>query len=772
MTGSVLKRRRAACWRLPRLMHLPRLCLVAVVAVVLAGCAQQQIRDESQQALAAGDYERAVRLLEGGVAQYPESTLLRSGLIQARGEAQTRMVTNASALQAAGRLDDARKELDRARALDPRSARVNALLDELVIEQRQTQALRDAEALFAAQRAEAALRTVEAALKDNPKNAALLALQRRIEIDARQAMARAAQVGLAETRPITLDFRDASLRTVLDLVSRNSGINFILDHDIRPDTRITVFLRGARVEDALDLIVGTNQLAKKVVDPQTIIVYPNTPEKRREYQEQIVRVFYLTSAEAKGAAAFLRSMLNIREPYIDERTNMLSLRDSQENIQLAERLLALYDAGEPEVLLEVEVLEVSATRLTELGIKFPDSLSLTPFAPDGSSDLTLGNVRGLSRDRVGLGVSGLLINLRREVGDFTTLANPRIRARNKEKAKILIGDKIPIITTTTGIGGFVSDSISYLDVGLKLDVEPTVYADDEVAIRIALEVSTLGAAVKTASGALAYQIGTRNASTLLRLRDGETQLLAGLISREERSSSRRVPGLGDLPVLGRLFSSQLDNGQRSELVLAITPRVLRNIRRPSAAEAELWVGTDALPRLRRPMAAVVDAVSASAPAGQPGAAGSRQDLAAPSPAPALPTAQLQWQGPAAAAVGDTVEVKLQLSAPVGLRGMPLSVAFDAKALQWLPAQEGDFFRRDGAATSFSESVDTANGRGRVGILRNQATGAAGQGTVVTLRFKALAQGTTSLRLEQAQPIALLPGVPAPALPAPFSLQVK
>lgn len=733
-----------------------------LASLVMAGCAEQRIRDESQGSLSAGQFEEAVQKLEAGLKEHPESTMLRSGLLQARAEAQARIIANAAALRAAGRRDEAVAELQRGRQLDPQNQRFAVLLEEVALEQRQEAALQQAESLVQSRQSEAALRVIERALKDNPRQPGLLALQRRIELEARQVAAQASQMSLAETRPISLDFRDAGLRTVLDVVSRNCGVNFILDRDIRPDTRVTVFMRGARVEDALDLIIGTNQLAKKVVDPQTIVIYPNTADKRREYQEQIVRVFYLASGEAKAAAAFLRSMLNIREPYVDERSNMLSLRDSQENIQLAERLIALYDAGDPEVLLEVEVLEVSSTRLTELGVKLPTSFSLTPLAPDGGTDLTLGNIRGLNRDRIGLGVSGLLVNLRREVGDLTTLANPRIRARNKEKAKILIGDKIPVVTTTTGTGGFVSDSVNYLDVGLKLEVEPTVYPDDEVAIRVALEVSTLGSPVKTASGTLAYQIGTRNANTLLRLRDGETQLLAGLISREDRSSANRLPGLGDLPVLGRLFSNQLDNGQRSELLLAITPRVLRNVRRPTASEAELWVGTEALPQLRRP--------ALRAP--MSGASGATA-VEAPPPAPApRPNIALQWQAPPEVAVGETVEIPVTLTSGVALRGMPVNVTFDAKRLQWLPPQEGDFFRKEGAATSFSASVDAAAGRGNAGVLRNQATGTSGQGKVVVLRFKALASGSAQLRLESAQPIALDPGAPQPTLPPPLNLGVR
>ena len=766
----------------PRLQFAGRACLVLLSMLVLAGCAEQQIRRDSQQALRSGDYEAALSQLQEGVRKYPESTALRSSLLQAREEALARRLAAAAALRAESKWDEAEAELQRADALNPGNARVAALRAELTTMRRQQQALQEAERLLARKQADAALRLLAQALKDNPRNPGLLALQRKVEIELRAQQIQAAQATLAETRPISLDFRDANLRTVLDVVSRNSGINFILDRDIRPETRVTVFLRQAKVEDALDLIIGTNQLAKKVIDSQTIVVYPNTPDKQREYQEQVVRVFYLASAEAKGAAAFLRSMLKIREPFVDERSNMLALRDSQENIQLAERLISLYDAGEPEVLLEVEVLEVSATRLTELGVKFPDSFSLTPLPPAGASGLTLGNLRDLGRDRIGVGVSGLIVNLKREVGDVSTLANPRIRARNKEKAKILIGDKIPVITTTTGTGGFVSDSVSYIDVGLKLDVEPTVYADDEVAIRIALEVSTLGSAVRTSSGTLAYQIGTRNASTMLRLRDGETQLLAGLISREDRTSASRVPGAGDLPVLGRLFSSQQDTGQRTELMLAITPRILRNIRRPDANETELWVGTDALPRLRLPAGVVAGdqgpagAGAVAPPAGpEPTASASPPGLmpqtnaAAPAPKPSL---QLQLGGPVEAKVGEVFTVSVDVSAAQGLRGMPVDIAYDRQRLQLVDAVEGDFFRKDGSLTSFSKSMDAASGRVRAGVLRTRATAASGNGALLKLTFKAMATGAATVRLESAQPIALdAPAAPLPPV-APLTINIR
>ena len=725
-----------------------------VFALLASGCAEQMLQRQAREQATAGQWPQALVTLQEGLRRYPESVPLRSSLLQTREQALATHLAAAAAARDAGRLDVARQELEAAGALEPRNARVAALLDALTIQQSQRPIVDD--------KAANKQIGVQAGARMDTRPSALPS-----SVGQPSAQPGTTPVRLAEQRPITLDFRDAPLRTVLDLVSRHSGIDFILDRDIRADLRVTLLMRQARVEDALELLVGSQQLVQKVVDAHTVLIYPNTPDKLREYQEQVVRVFHLASADAKAAAAFLRAMLKIRDPFVDERSNLLAMRDTPDNIVLAERLLALFDAGEPEVLLEVEVLEISSSRLTELGIKFPDTLSLTPLPPLGESALTLANASGIDRSRLGLGVAGLLLNLKRQVGDFSTLANPRIRARNREKAKIMIGDKIPIVTTTTGTGGFVSESVSYLDVGLKLEVEPTVYADDEVGIRIALEVSSLGSAVKTASGSLAYQIGTRNASTLLRLRDGETQLLAGLISKDERSSASRVPGLGDVPVLGRLFSNQLDQGTRTELMLAITPRILRNIAKPDARQSELWVGTDALPRLRQPRVplGVVQAVAPATTLATTLATTAAAPAAATATATATAAADIAlpltitWAGPNQAKVGEVMALQLQLGQGLAMRGLPFEIAYDAKHLQWIDAAEGDVFNRDGVATLYQANLDATPGRLRVALMRRGATSAAGPGRLITLRFKAIAAGSTALQLENAQPIVLSGAAP-------------
>lgn len=754
-----------------------RMLATLLAALVLAGCAQQRIREETTAQLREGNFEAAIAGLQNGVAQYPESALLRAGLAGARSEAIARLVAEASQFRSVGKFDEADKTIARGLGLEPGNPRLITLQGDLVLARRQRTQLEEINTFIAAGKKDKALRVVEGALRDAPRQPDLLALQRRLELELRLDNGVGAQRSLAESRPISLDFRNAPLSTVLDAMTKGSGINFILDRDVRQDAKVTLYLRSTRVDDAIDLVISANQLARRTIDANTVLIYPNTPEKLREHQEQVIRVFHLANAEAKSTAAFLKNMLRIKDPYVDEKSNILSIRESPELVALAERLVALHDVGDAEVMMEVEILEIKTSRLTELGINFPNSVSLTPLAAAGQTGLTLGSLNGINNDRIGVSVAGLLINLRREVGDFNILANPRIRAKSREKASILIGDKVPVITSTSSATGFVAESVSYLEVGLKLNVEPVVSPDDEVTIKLGLEVSSLAKEVRTTAGSLAYQIGTRNATTTLRLRDGETQLLAGLISNEDRSTSNRVPGLGDLPIAGRLFSSQRDDVQRTELVLAITPRILRSAPRPDISQAEMWVGTELATKLRAsPLlkTSTFDSANDATPA--PASAATKSDAPV---APAVPLAApvvvapatLGWRAPPEVKVGDTFAVELGLTSATPLRGAPLEIAFPMGAFEVVEVSEGEFFRQEGAVTSFTHAVNAGTGRIGVAVLRSDTTGSFGQASVLTLRLKAKAAGPATLSLTSFKPISLAGTVPVGELPV-LNLIVK
>ena len=342
-------------------------------------------------------------------------------------------------------------------------------------------------------------------------------------------------------------------------------------------------------------VLMTSQLEKRVLNPNTLLIYPNTPEKAQAYKELTVRSFYLANADVKQTANMVRQLVKTRDVYVDEKLNLLVIRDTPEAIRIAEKLIASQDLGDAEVMLEVEVLEVGHTQLTQLGIQWPGSASLSLLGAAGVPGQVTGReARNLNGSNFRLNVSDplLAVNLRQQAGRTNVLANPRIRVKSREKARIHIGERVPVITTTAGATGFVSESVNYLDVGLKLEVEPQVGLDDDVSIRIGLEVSNISGETKTGSGTLAYQVGTRNTATTLRLHDGETQVLAGLISDEDRRSAGQVPGLSRLPLLGRLFRNDNDTVNRTEIVLLITPRVIRNIERPGARVEEFNSGTE------------------------------------------------------------------------------------------------------------------------------------------------------------------------------------
>jgi general secretion pathway protein D len=750
-----------------------------LAAVAVTGCASRY-RTQAEEHMRASAYEKALATYQEGLKRYPDDTALRAGAVRSRSESVARLLATASTLRSLNRPADAEALVDRALAIDPGSDRARALKLDIERDRRAQQALATARELLAKGQFERARSTVEAALKDNPRNAELIGLLRRVEAEAgRDAEREGAR--LAEARPISLQFRDANLKMVLDAISRGTGINFVLDRDIRSDARVTVLLRDARPEDAIDMLTSTNQLAKKVLDPNTVLIYPNTADKQKEYQDLVIRAFYLASADAKQTAALLRSMLKLREVFVDDKLNLIVIREPAETVRLAERLVALHDLGEPEVLLEVEVMEVKRTRLLELGIDFPDSFTLTPLSASGASGLTLEDLRNINSSRVGVSTPSVTINLRRETGDANVLANPRIRAKNRERARILIGDRVPVITTSATATGFLSESVQYVEVGLKLDVEPQVSVDDEIAIKVALEVSSLVREIRTISGSLAYQIGTRNASTTLRLRDGETQMLAGLISAEDRTSASRVPGLGDLPVLGRLFSSELDNSDRTEIVLSITPRLVRSPIRPDAGQAEFWSGTEASMRSKpqapgRTSSSAARAAVASVGDAAPTAGTAGVQSAAVSGAAAAgigaDNLRLAMQAPATAAVGSTFAVTVSVNSFVTLRGMPVQLAFDRDKLQVEAVEEGGFFKQDSGTVSMSHQAPAGDGRLLVAQTRAGAGGVKGRDSLLKVTFKAIAPGDAAVSLTAATPIGAGDPVPAVELPQPISVRIQ
>jgi general secretion pathway protein D len=566
---------------------------VPLVALALAGCAGQMAYRDGRALVAQDQPEAGLRKFQEAISSDPDNAQYRAAWLQTRDRASDRYIAQAERELAAGRRDLAQQAYQRALALDPVNERARAGLRGVESADRQEKMMASATELAAKKDYDGARQKLNAVLAEKPDHEQARLMLREVNDKSAQPVA---ESGLSKAfkQPITIEFRDAPLKQVFEVIARRSGLNFVFDKDVKTDQKASIYLKNSTVESAVYYLLMTNQLEQQVLDGNTILIYPNVTAKLKEYQEMVVKTFFLANAEAKSVANTLKTILKSRDVVVDEKLNLLIVRDNPEAIRLAERLVALQDVAEPEVMLDVEILEVKRTRLLELGVAWPSSVTFGPLISSGGTALTINDLNNLNRRTISVSSLSLTANANKTDGDSNLLANPRIRVRNKEKAKILIGDKVPVITSTisAGVGGFNTESVSYIDVGLTLNAEPTIYLNNEVAIRVSLEVSNLVNQVETKSGTKAYQIGTRQASTMLQLKDGENQVLAGLINNEDRSNGSKVPLVGDVPILGRLFGSTTDDRQKTEIVLSITPHLIRNIQRPEAAAAEFSAGTE------------------------------------------------------------------------------------------------------------------------------------------------------------------------------------
>lgn len=719
---------------------------IILVIAILSGCAGQQAFNDGKALIAEGRYVDGLAKIEEATRLEPSSVEYKIHLHNQRQNIANNLIAAAEIARRQGRREEATSLYRTVLSLDERNAMARAGLDALMAEQRHRQAVGDAEERFKKGSLLDALEILRGVLAENPGHREARNLEARIAERRAQDKLSETRLAIAFRKPISLEYRDTALRSVFDMMSKVSGINFFFDKDVRPDIKINLNARNTSVEDALRLLLATNQLEQKVLNENTILVYPGTPQKLKDYQTLMVRSFYLSNADAKQVAATLKTILKTKDLVVNEKLNLIIMRDTAEAVRIAEKLVALEDVGEAEVMLEVEIMELKQTRLMELGMRWPDQLTLS-VAPATGSAFTLHDLLNLNSGGINAAMSNTIINAKKENQQSNILANPRIRVKNKEKAKILIGDRVPVITTTSTATGFVSDSVNYVDVGLKLEVEPNIYLDEEVSIKISLEVSSLVREVQSKSGTLSYQIGTRNASTVLKLKDGETQILAGLINDEDRRAANKVPGLGDLPILGRLFSSHKDDSQKTEIVLAITPRLIRTVRRPDLVIAEFESGTEASVGSRSlvlgaPAEPENKPASSAKPASQ--TQGSNQQGQGAGIA-------LAWQAPAQTKVGEQFVVSLNAQSQQAIAGMPMVISYDPTIVQAVSVSEGEYLRQGGGQTNFSSRIDPQTGQIFIGAAR-QGGGVSGNGSLAQIAFKAMkASPQAVVRLISATP---------------------
>jgi len=739
--------------------------IAALSAILLvAACASDTAQREGMSLIMDGRYEEGLAQLEKVSQSDPKNADARSTLLRQREQAINRILNAAHSEQANEHFDAAEVLYNRALSIEPGSPAARSGLLDVAADRRHAKWLADAQAMVKKGDTEGAKASIGLILVEQPNHVKANQLRYQLEEQTLKSSLAGPRLNIKGRKPVTLQFRDANLKMVLEAIARTTSLNILVDKDVRNDIKVTLFVKDTPVEETLDLILLQNQLEKRILGENTVLIYPLNASKSKDYQELKVRRFALVNADPKQVQSMIKTILKTKDVYVDERTGAVVIRDTPEVVRLAEKLVNSMDLPEPEVMLEVELLDVDRKRGLDLGIDWP-----TTFAaswPLSGVTATLSALHSISAATVG--VSGLAVSAtaKGSSSDTRTLATPRIRVRNKEKAKIMIGARTPVISsaavpgTTAGVAAVFNTNIQYLETGVKLEVEPTVYLDGNVAIKMSLEVSDLGDLTKTDSGTVAYATTTNNATTVLRLKDGETQVLGGLLRAfDNHGQDKKVPGLGDIPFFGRLFGSGSDSWQNRELVLAITPHIIRNNQVSEADLLEEWSGTEANikngesvinaagtagvisqglsgtaePRIS-PMAPIrhqapdadVKTVTPDSPAAPP----------APSAEVTSGTLAARLTGPQQAKVGDKINVTVATQGAAAVNTVTFAMQYDPEVLKAISVNEGNLMRNTGVKSTFDGDIDASNGR-VVAVLATEAGSGSGNGTVASVQFEVI-----------------------------------
>jgi general secretion pathway protein D len=536
--AELLGRRTAAVW--------------LAATLLVAGCATTSPYVLGQRAERTQDYDRAVVEYTKAVRDKPDDQTARLALDRSRLRAAEQHFFRGRRLAATERYEDALIELQVASELNPSSGDIDA-------------ALRDARLK---------VRAKLAASREGKTE--LQSLIERTRTSAPPGLDLPTDVKL----PDSLVFSNASSRMVFLALARFANLSVVFDPAFR-DQPITVDLRKNSLEGALTSLTASTHTFYRVTAQRTVTIVPDTPAKRREYEESVVRTFYLSNADVKEVIDLLRVVVDVRQISPITATNAISLKDTPERIAAAAQLISAIDKARPEVVIDVELLEVDRTKLAEYGMQFATAGS-NPSGITGSvqlpANLTLEGLTNLTQSDILLaGFPSLYYRLVKSDVSTRVLANPHLRASDGIAAQARFGEQVPVPSTTFapiaagGINQQPVTSYNYQNIGVNIDITPRTHHDDELTLALKVSVTS-----QTGTGFAGLPtFGNREVNTTIRLKDGETNILAGLIRDDERTELSGTPGLSDLPVIGRLFAIHHKEALQTDIVLTLTPHIVR-----------------------------------------------------------------------------------------------------------------------------------------------------------------------------------------------------
>jgi len=730
-----------------RTHHWYRLPVVAALAL-LAACASSPVKQAEEYA-AQDEWLKAVLEYRKALTNSPGDIEYRSRLKQTELKAADFYYQRGQRFLEQGNLDESIVQFQQGLASMPDHRKLQQAMTDAIARKEAENLYQEGSYLRQAGRLDDARRQFQKALEAYPDHKEAAAALAELKKEDQEKLSEG--FALTSKAPITLNFRQTDLKQAFEFLARSFGVNVIFDEAVK-SVPLTLFAKDVTFEQGLSLLLTTSKTFYKKIGANTILVSPDSKEKRGQYEDHLVRTFQMNTVRAKEMADILKGLVTIKKIIVNEQLNTITVRDTEDVIKLADRIIENNDRKPAEMILEVEILEVNRTKSERLGLNF-GTYAFTASVP---AAVPLNRqIRSSIASTATLAIPSATFNFFKQDVDAKILANPKIRVMNGRAAKIHIGDRVPLrAATIVDATGQTRTTFDYKDIGIRLSVEPTIYLDNSAMVKLGLEVSSLGANLGTGNDQ-AFLIGTRNAETFMLLRDGETAILGGLIQDEERNSRVRVPGFGDIPVLGALFTSRDSSANRTDVLLTVTPRVVRGWDVPTRAAREFYSGSENVYSDKSLFASLETAAGAqirteppsgatTAVAGVPSGPGTP----APGPVAIAPPAA---QAPAAAAPGapppaglpalpilafsepvyevssgQNFEIRVIGANLTGAANVPLEILYNPQLLSYVSGSKGDV-----AADSFDSSADAS--RGVLNVSLGLAGGAAPAGNAVLAR---------------------------------------
>ncbi|MBL0209570.1 MAG: hypothetical protein IPQ13_01445 [Holophagaceae bacterium] len=547
--------------------------LVAVMLVAGLGCSLHR----ANHAFSEGRYEDATREYQSILRKDPGNVQARNGYRRAAPLAATDHIEKAKLLETRGQMEETALELKRALVLDPNNSIAMDWLARMQLDEQRRKAKESAEDYSSAKaKAEAT-----APMQLNPRS----------------------------IEGISLTFsKKTSLKEIFSILSKASGVN-IIPHSSFQDMQIQIDMQGLNFQQALDTLMLQNDLFYKKLDTQTIMIFKSNPQNRELYENHLIRTFYLSNAEVDGVRQILTTLIPQLKIFTDKRLNAVTIKAKPNELTIAERIVAQLDKAKPEVMVYLELLEVTESSAEQVGLL--PVIQPTDGMGGGAGIFRLGatidNTGGLNQNKGAIRISksdlrflfpSIALDILKSNGDAKLVASPNVRVLSGESGEVNIGEKISttqsalsLPTSSTGqsggIGGFggilgggASTQFSYEDVGVKIKVEPRVHHNGDITMKIDADITTL----KAGSTAGRPDLGKRSIKTMARLQDGETAVFGGLLKEEEQKSLQGIWGISDIPVIGKLLGNTRKNKAKTDVLLTIRTVL---VRKPSYTKEDL-----------------------------------------------------------------------------------------------------------------------------------------------------------------------------------------